>query len=142
MSALIAVPAEKRQLDMLRASYAHLQEKVAANQVAADVMLKLAKFVEFVTYRNYPAASAIQTVCTTLFGFVTIELFLLNQLGLSEHGVGSTQGVDQRTEDLSSTSFQEIDKSLLSTTTTKFPFHSEQSILCYILLLTTNNPTQ
>jgi len=61
LASVITVPAEKRQLDMLRASYANLMEKVAANQVAGDVMIKLAKFVEFVTYRNYPAASAVQT---------------------------------------------------------------------------------
>ena len=56
------VPAEKRQLDMVNAAYTHLLEKVKANQVGADVMAKLSKFVEFMAVRNYAGATAIQTV--------------------------------------------------------------------------------
>lgn len=47
---------------MVNAAYANLHEKAAANQLGAEVMLKLAKFVECMGARNYAGATAIQTV--------------------------------------------------------------------------------
>ena len=47
---------------MVNTSYTNLREKAAANQLGAEVMLKLAKFVECMVARNYAGATAIQTV--------------------------------------------------------------------------------
>ena len=71
----MVVPAEKRQLDMVNMAYANLHEKAAANQLSAEVLLKLSKFVECMVARNYAGATAVQTVMGS-FKFKVPKLFL------------------------------------------------------------------
>ena len=54
-------PAEKRQFAVVTTGYQNLCGKAAANEVAADVMQKIALLVSQISARNYSAASAVQT---------------------------------------------------------------------------------
>ena len=47
---------------MVKVAYSHLSEKLNTNQITGEVLQKLAKYVEFMTQRNFPGANAIQTV--------------------------------------------------------------------------------
>jgi hypothetical protein len=49
-------------MTMVSQGYQHLCEKVAANDVAGDVMAKLTQLVSDLGTRNFASATAIQTV--------------------------------------------------------------------------------
>jgi hypothetical protein len=62
---LITIPAEKKQIDMVKVAYSHLADKFSSNQISIEVVQKLTKFVECLSQKNYSGATAIQTVCTS-----------------------------------------------------------------------------
>ena len=47
---------------MIDGFYAILQKKVEDNEVSQEVMTKIATYVEHMTARNFPAATAVQIV--------------------------------------------------------------------------------
>lgn len=57
---------EAKQVTMLRQSYQHLSDKMRANDLSADVTLKIAQFVDYMATRNFAGATMVQTVSPVL----------------------------------------------------------------------------
>ena len=61
---LITAPAEKKQLVVVSAAYSVLVKMVQRNEVAPEVMQKIAVLVECLCGRNFAGANQVQTVCS------------------------------------------------------------------------------
>ena len=61
-------PADKKQITSVRQSYGNLVEKMNGNEVSGEVLGKLAALIDCFMQRNFPGASAIQTV-SSLFSY-------------------------------------------------------------------------
>ncbi len=60
----MVAPAEKKQVQAVRVSYANLIERISANEMSAEVLHKLTSLIECLTHRNYAGATVVQTVST------------------------------------------------------------------------------
>jgi len=61
---LITAPAEKKQLVVVSTAYSVLVKMVQRNEVAPEVMQKIAVLVECLCGRNFAGANQVQTVCS------------------------------------------------------------------------------
>lgn len=60
-------PQEKKQLAVIRTSYGALCDKLRAGELSENILMKLTQFMDHIANRNYPGASAIQTVSALWF---------------------------------------------------------------------------
>ncbi len=67
---------EKRQLVQVNQCYSHLLEMIGKNEVAEPIRQKVAQIAVELQNRNYPAATAIQTVRSD-YTHVSIDVLLM-----------------------------------------------------------------
>jgi len=61
LQAVVKSPMEKKQMGVVAAAYEILVEQIGRGEVSQEVMMKVAALVEYLSTRNFPAASQLQT---------------------------------------------------------------------------------
>jgi hypothetical protein len=92
-SGFLTIPAEKKQIGMVRVAHTALTERISSGDMSDEVLQKLVALIQCLLGRNFQGASVIQTV-RFLFFVGVFQLIVIYGIGPGQHCMEFTQGVD------------------------------------------------